>query len=155
MKTLYIMRGLPGSGKSTRAKQLRLQNASICDLYSTDDYWERPDGTYDFNIDLIKDAHIWNQQRTHKGMQACVDHIIIDNVNTTLREMMPYIKLGVHYGYAISLVESNATWKFDVEECYYRNTHGVPYSTILRMYHEWESTDIIKEELSKIGVKVQ
>jgi adenylate kinase family enzyme len=44
--TVYIMMGLPGSGKSTKAKKLALGNDFI---FSTDNYWIRPDGYYDFN----------------------------------------------------------------------------------------------------------
>ncbi len=69
MKTLHIMRGLPGSGKSTTARNLALAldaGAKIAAIYATDDYWYRPNGKYDFNYDLIVEAHKWNQLRVER-----------------------------------------------------------------------------------------
>ena len=154
MKRLRLLRGLPGSGKS-HTSLYQLGNKPWF-IFATDDYWLRPDDFYDFNYELITEAHKWNQKRVFDAMNTSPQYdIMVDNVNTTIREMMPYIMLAQQFEYEVELVESNAPWKYDVEECYNRNTHGVPYSTILRMYHEWESTSLVKEKLIEMGVKVQ
>ena len=49
-KTLYIIRGLPGRGKTTLARQL--SDA----VYSEDDYWTDKDGSYHFNPDTRTEA---------------------------------------------------------------------------------------------------
>ena len=75
MRELVVMRGLPGSGKSHRAQEIKRVNviAGIsCELCSTDDYWLRPDKTYDFNYDLVSNAHMWNQRSVRKFMEQAV-----------------------------------------------------------------------------------
>jgi hypothetical protein len=154
------MRGLPGSVKSTTAINLAwaVSNSPFasetCTIFATYDYWKRPDGHYDFNYELITEAHVWNQRRAADAIQDAINVIIVDNVNTSLREMMPYVLLAKEAEYEVQLIEAESPWKYNVEECYKRNSHGVPYSTILRMYQEWESTLLVKEKLIEMGVKV-
>jgi chloramphenicol 3-O-phosphotransferase len=58
MKKVVIVRGLPGSGKSVLAEKYQDTFHDSCFIYSTDDYWMRPDGLYDFNCDLLHKAHM-------------------------------------------------------------------------------------------------
>jgi tRNA uridine 5-carbamoylmethylation protein Kti12 len=49
-KTLIIMRGLPGSGKSTRARELQEKGV----IHSTDTYFTNPlTGEYEFDFEKI------------------------------------------------------------------------------------------------------
>ena len=151
---MVIARGLPGSGKSHRANELKKscdQANIICMVCSTDDYWLRPDKTYDFNYDLISNANLWNQRRTRQCIwQLQPSIIIIDNVNVDWAEIKKYAQIAIETEYEVCLIESKTKWAFDVEECYKRNKHGVPYSTILRMYHSWiDSEDIVNMLLNK------
>jgi len=63
-KVLVILRGLPGSGKSTLSKKLSKLNENCCN-YSTDDYFYI-NGHYIFKPDDLPKAHKWNQDRTLK-----------------------------------------------------------------------------------------
>jgi predicted kinase len=138
--TLIVTRGLPGSGKSSYARKIA-NSLDIKALYATDDYWFRPDGKYDFNYDLILDAHRWNIERVKLACSTKYHRIIIDNVHSKWDHVYSYVEVAKYYGYKIIFLEPPTEWAFNVEECYARNSHGVPYSTILRMYHEWEDTD--------------
>ncbi len=51
--TLYIVRGIPGSGKSTFAKTLGGQH------YEADMFFIDENGVYNFDFTKIKDAHQW------------------------------------------------------------------------------------------------
>lgn len=157
MRTIVFARGLPGSGKSYRAAEMKrvydLAKVS-CEIYATDDYWLRPDGIYDFNYDLISNAHMWNQRRAAKAMRADVHILIIDNVNVNWNEIKGYAKLAKLNNYAARVVESETAWKMDVEECYKHNKHGVPYYTILHMYHLWHKSDYIRQKLFEFGLQV-
>ena len=54
-KVLYIVRGIPGSGKSTFAKTLGGQH------YESDMFFINENGEYNFDVTKIKDAHQWCQ----------------------------------------------------------------------------------------------
>jgi adenylate kinase family enzyme len=60
---LTLIRGLPGSGKSTIARDISYRDH--CTVHcETDNYWIRHDGVYDFNKEYLKNAHAWCQQLT-------------------------------------------------------------------------------------------
>ncbi|XP_043747992.1 NEDD4-binding protein 2-like 1 isoform X3 [Cervus elaphus] len=61
-KHLYLLRGLPGSGKTTLARQLQHDFPRAL-IFSTDDFFFREDGAYEFNPDFLEEAHEWNQKR--------------------------------------------------------------------------------------------
>lgn len=153
IKKLILVRSLPGSGKSTLTKQIKNEFMGVCDIFSTDDYWVRPDGIYDFNFELLSESHRWNQERVRARLSdnLNVSHcIIVDNTNITFNEMKPYIKMALEAGCDIEFVEPDTPWKYDVEECFKRNTHGVPYATILKMNQRWENHETVVGKLEEL-----
>lgn len=151
---LIIMRGLPGSGKSTLVKNLYHD----ADIFSTDNYWLRPDGTYDFNVKLLGKAHEWNfncfSKWVHTGFSfsnviGCSNIAVIDNTNITFKEFEKYVVLAQENNIEIDIVEPATAWAFNAEECFKRNKHGVPLETIQRMLSRWESIDDIWKQIGK------
>jgi len=135
-KRLILMRGLPGSGKSTKAKAI--PHARVM---STDDYWIRPDGKYDWNAKLIFDAHRWNQRRVEESMQFWYPTIVVDNTNIRIAHMLPYYDLAREYSYEVDLMWSDTSWAWDPEECMKRCTHNVPLESIKKMLEDYEVVD--------------
>lgn len=146
---MIILRGIPGSGKSTLCKKIK--DCWPYYSFSTDNYWIRPDGFYDFNGKLLTQAHSWNLECVKNHTNS--NYIIVDNVNSQLKEFREYIDLAVYKKIPIQFAEPNTPWKFDVEECSKRNTHSVPKETIQRILDRWETTDEIIAKLAKEGIK--
>ena len=132
-KILYLVRGIPGSGKSYLAKQIGLGGA----IFSTDDFF-MVNGEYKFNPSQIGRAHQWNQERAKNAMQSGITPIVIDNTNVQAWQMKFYVEEARKNGYKIEIKEPETSWKFDAEELAKRNQHGVPKSTIERMIGQWE-----------------
>lgn len=97
-KILYIMRGVPGSGKSTVARQLGGT------IFSTDDFFMK-DGKYEFDPSQIKNNHNKNKMRAAEAMKNGISPIVIDNTNTMAWEMKPYVLAAQRYGYEIKIVQ--------------------------------------------------
>ncbi len=146
MRTMYIMRGLPGSGKSTAAQALfdklytddmwLLDNEAI---FSTDNYWLRPDGYYDFNPSRLGEAHAWNQEQVRKAVEEYfIPFVIVDNTNIRLTHMLPYVQLAERNRWDVQYVVPETPWAWDVEECAKRNAHGVPLAAVQRMKDQFE-----------------
>lgn len=135
-KQLILIRGLPGSGKSTVARALVADGGLV---FSTDDFWIGLDGKYRFNIEYIGDAHAWNRGRTDAACAAGESPIVIDNTNTTREEMSPFVAIALRYGYETSIVEPATPWRTDVEECHRRCSHGVSLEIIKKMAARWET----------------
>ena len=137
-KRFYIMHGLPGSGKSTKAHLLAGQQGRV---FSADDYHVMVgNGKYDWKPENVGKAHSWNQKRALAAFDANVSIIVIDNTNTTLKEMrayLPHIKQAMELGYKVSIEEPDTEWAFDIEECFKRGTHNVPKVTLQKMYDRY------------------
>ncbi|XP_040399804.1 NEDD4-binding protein 2-like 2 isoform X2 [Cygnus olor] len=127
-KVLLILRGLPGSGKSTLS---RILLGESCDgiVLSTDDYFRQQDG-YMYNVVQLGDAHDWNQKRAKQAMEQGRSPVIIDNTNTQAWEMKPYVEVALEKGYRVEFHEPDTWWKFDPEELekgiILKKNHGHP-----------------------------
>lgn len=136
MSNVILVRGLPGSGKTTWAER----EASYADdiVMSTDDYWLRPDGTYDFNYKLLDTAHKWSR---HRFLSHCSriwesnKNIYVANTFSQLWEMLPYLE-EMRPGQKLQVVHIQTA--YNDEELAERNVHGVPASTIAKMRARWE-----------------
>ena len=125
MKTLYIVRGLPGSGKSTFAKSLN------CPVFEADMFFVNQQGVYNFDITRIKDAHAWCQEMIEDHMFNQEDKIAVSNTFTQEWEMKPYYDMAKTYGYIVfSVVVENRHGG--------ENVHGVPSDKLEVMKNRFE-----------------
>lgn len=90
-KLLIIMRGVPGSGKSYLAHQLKGNGV----VFSTDDYFINYQGQYLFDRNQLGEAHEWNQKRANEALKSGTNPVVIDNTNLEAWEMQPYIFMAL------------------------------------------------------------
>jgi predicted kinase len=122
---LFIVRGLPGSGKSTFAKTLGGQH------YEADMYFIDEEGNYNFDGSKIKDAHKWCKSFVETDMLLEYPKIVVSNTSTQEWEMKPYFDMAKEYGYTVfSVVVENRHGG--------KNTHGVPEDKIEQMCNRFE-----------------
>lgn len=135
MKRLVIMRGLPGSGKSTKAAQIQPENGYRC---SADDYHINEDGVYDWKPENVHNAHKWCQSKCHTLMVQGIPLIVIDNTNIKKRDFQFYLDQAALHGYTVEYAQSDTEWAWDIDECTARNTHNVPRFVVERMKNDFE-----------------
>jgi predicted kinase len=120
MKNLYIVRGLPGSGKSTFAKSI----AKPWQIFEADQFFMK-NGIYTFDMTKLKDAHNDCKRRVHKALHPGLlssflyNTVVVSNTFTQDWEMRFYQIIGKKYGYKIHtiIVENRHGGT---------NQHGVP-----------------------------
>ncbi|GIY43388.1 NEDD4-binding protein 2-like 2 [Caerostris darwini] len=135
-RSMIILRGLPGSGKSYLAKYL----ASLddhCIILSTDDFFNC-NGKYVFDWTRLEAAHNWNQRRAKQAVLDGRGPIIIDNTNIEVWEMMPYVSMAKQFGYCLEILEPGTPWKFKVSALAAKNTHGVRKEKIAKMLAKYQ-----------------
>jgi len=136
---LIIMRGIPGSGKSTKAKSLIGKGA----IHSTDDVISASGDYKKFFADMVTandfsrigNMHKQNLQNAIQSMESGVTPVIIDNTNIRAFEPKAYIQKALELGYDDSNIRivDIGTGGASAEELAKRNTHGVPLDKIKSM----------------------
>ena len=123
MKTLYIIRGLPGSGKSTWARtQLHVKP------FEADDFFMR-DGVYRYVADMVPRAHEFCVRRCETAMKNGQEVIAVANTFIRKWEYNKYLDLAAKYGYDVVIHVCKGN---------YMNIHNVPDEAIAKMRERFE-----------------
>lgn len=129
MKTLVLVRGIPGAGKTTFAQFLSQEIPVI----SADDYFYDKDKKYLFNIEELNRAHMCSQLCAETMMEKNINKICVANTFTTQKEMQPYFDLANKYGYRVfSIIIENRHGNSSI--------HNVPDETIINMKKRFNIT---------------
>jgi len=124
-KILLILRGIPGSGKTSLAQILNIK--AIC---CADDF-HMHGNTYVWKASRIGLAHEWCQRKCRRFMKAQAERIVVANTSTTEREMRPYVDLARQFGYKVfSVIVENRHGS--------TNIHSVPDTTLEKMKARFE-----------------
>ncbi len=122
---LVLIRGLPGSGKSTMAKALARAGF---EHFEADTYHLNNEGDYCFDRAKAKAAHEWCQQETRKTLERG-KQVVVSNTFTQLWEMAPYFDMAKALGIEPNVLEAKGNWQ---------NVHDVPAEVMEHMRARWE-----------------
>lgn len=135
-KKVYILRGLPGSGKSIFAQELRraFWLASECvEVFSADQYFTDAKGNYNFDASLLGQAHADCRRRFQAAFDGAHYRVlIVDNTNTTEKEYQYYCQ-GDFTLLTVGLVNENAIATYSE-----RGLHDVPVGTYAKMVSRFQ-----------------
>lgn len=136
MKAVLIMRGLPGSGKSTIAQSFvkTVPGTVVC---SADDFFNGGP----INTCMLGWAHSHCQKKFEKALQDGLPLVIVDNTNTTKKEIKVYADKAAEYGYEMTILMVSC----DVSTSFQRNRHNVPRETIVTMANSLETSPLDPE----------
>jgi predicted kinase len=130
---LFLIRGLPGSGKSTFARHIWNEYA-VCEA---DKFFYDKEGNYNFDPSKLKDAHAWCKNeveirmKDHQVNNQYYPEISVSNTFTQEWEMKDYYELAEKYGYkVVSLIVENRHGG--------KNLHGVPDDKLEIMRNRFE-----------------
>lgn len=106
MPTLYIIRGLPGSGKTTFVESLKSIGV-VQHYWEADDFMKDTNGNYLFQPAKLNYCHQQCRNQVEIDMEQGYN-TAVSNTSTTEREVQPYLDLAQKHGYdVISLIVEN------------------------------------------------
>lgn len=132
-KVLTLVRGLPGSGKSTFANFV-WNDYAICEA---DKFFYDKEGNYNFDASKLKEAHEWCRNEVETRMKdneanpQYYPEIVVSNTFTQEWEMEAYYELAKKYDYlVISIIVENRHGG--------KNVHGVPEEKLEQMRNRFQ-----------------
>ena len=130
---LFLVRGLPGSGKTSFASAI-WNDYAVCEA---DKFFYDKEGNYNFDPSKLKEAHSWCKNEVesrmieHQNNQQYYPEIAVSNTFTQEWEMEDYFKLAEKYEYkVVSLILENRHGS--------QNVHGVPDEKLQIMKDRFE-----------------
>jgi predicted kinase len=130
MSSLILLRGLPGSGKTTLASTLS-ENGKY-PVFAIDDYFTNPEtGEYKFEFEKNHLAYKQCQEQVKKAMNEGKEKIFVDNTFTLEWELEPYFGLAAQFNYRVHVIT--------VENRHQgQNVHGVMPEQLQRMAEKYK-----------------
>lgn len=119
---LYLFRGVSGSGKSTAARELKLDHH-----YEADMWFDRFNGGK-FDPTKLKVAHKWCQAKAIAALCEGAD-VVVANTFVRKWEMEAYLKAADDLGVRVEV---------RIFDGGYRNVHGVPEEKVRQMRGRFE-----------------
>jgi len=173
-RQLFLLRGLPGVGKSEYAMQQLIENvnvrpeeelaARLTHICAMDDFCVefKDDDTQIYNLDSSKleTYHSRNETRIHLAMEAGIHPLYVDCPNMRLWEMHPYVALADRLGYVTTVVEpheicekwDDVDFLVSANDTSTRQQGGkvVPRGTLMALAKTFEPSPVLDDTLDAI-----
>lgn len=133
MPDLIIVRGVPGSGKTTFANQCAAtyREAGMSSVVlSADDWMVNDEGEYAFDHKRLPEVHSACQRMANMQMMVGTKVIFVANTFVRKWEMEPYLVLAKMWGYTVQVYRMTGE---------YENVHGVPSDKVAIMRSNMEN----------------
>lgn len=116
---IVLIRGLPGSGKSTMAKRMLGYRHLEADMFF------EIDGKYVYDASKIREAHDWCVSEANASLKSG-QSVVVSNIFAKGWEIERYTSLGFHF----RIIEAKGNWP---------NLHGVSKEKIDLIRSKWET----------------
>ena len=126
LKRLYILRGLPQSGKSSLAKEIIYEEGK---MFSPEDYFSKS-GEYIYNPSMLPEAYAECREGVKKAMESECPKIVVHDTFSRRWEAEPYLELAKKFNYSTAVIECQSNFG--------RPINATDETAVLKMIERWE-----------------
>ena len=134
MNTVIILRGVPGSGKSSFVKMLKGTNTDVT-VHAIDDLHVDENGDFFWKEDEQDKLYLLNYCNFVNSMKDQMPLIVVDCINVKTSDFSDYIQAARMFNYHVYVVTPDMP---NVDDAAKRNKHHVSSLQIKQMYKDWE-----------------
>ena len=143
MKKLLLIRGAPGSGKTTLAERMKREarkNGLSVFHVEADDFFTNHRGEYHYAPDRLHRAHDRCKEKAASRI-GFSDLVIVANCFTCGDHLAPYVEMGIKAGVEVEVV--TCFGKFN-------NVHGVPEDVVDRLLATAEPVSVLEKRFPTV-----
>ena len=133
-KIALILRGVPGSGKSTLIREISYYMPTAA-IHAVDDLHNDSDGNFVWNEPKEKAFYMLNLANFIKSCASGNPVVVCDCINIRLSDFEPYLNAAKEFGYKAYVVTPDMPLSIVAEV---RNSHGVSKEQIEEMKNNWD-----------------
>lgn len=133
MGHVHILRGLPGAGKSTRAKELASSKNIKSVICSWDDYFYDKNGKFNYEDSKVAAAYGVCFKKFIESCQKGVSRIIVNNMNIYLHEIATYVEIAQAFNYSFEIENIHC----DPKVAFDRKAHFVTEEQYQKMVEDY------------------
>ena len=139
-RDVIILRGLPGSGKSTLIENSAEKKQDLLSVCSADRFFtDSLTGEYRFDIGKLSSAHEACLNLFLDNLIANRSLIVIDNTNSQYWEYSLYKCFAKCFGYKCHILELTCPSEERLKLYHLGNKHNVSYEITVAMRNRWET----------------
>lgn len=137
-KVMFIMRGLPGSGKSAVAHQMKQVYGDLAVICSADEFRYSHQGEYVWKAEEYETTHMMCEEKAKQACQDGIPVVVIDNTSIKKRLLYRYVAIARSNVYYVVLVEPKTSWRYSICELALKNHHNVTEEILMEQLSEFE-----------------
>lgn len=130
MPTLLLIRGIPGTGKTTLAKTIKDTNGIPYFHVEADMYFTQKDGSYQYDRSKINEAHTWCQKKAAEALEKGLN-VVVSNTFCQDWEIEPYILMAKVLGIPYEIISLKKE---------YGSIHNLPKDVMQRFRNRFKES---------------
>ncbi len=143
MKKLLLIRGAPGSGKTTLAERLkreaRKSGLSVFHV-EADDFFTNNKNEYRYSPERLHRAHDWCKSKAASRIGGS-NLVIVANCFTYGDHLAPYVEMAIKEGVEVEVITCSGRFE---------NVHGVPEGVVKRLREIADPVSVLQKRFPTV-----